>query len=824
MDLVLRRFEKFATETPDRPAVVDDSRQLSFAELDAHSDRLAESLSRQAAEGARIFGYLGSMRIECVSLNIAIAKAGLSVVALNPDHPVDFLREIITHVGIDALVTTANFSGLARELIDAEPVLAPLDAPRRSEIPRFKPVTTKPDHVHCISSTSGSSGRPKSVGISRQALDARTVRAMAYYATEPTDVCTMFNPFWWHMQLWPLAAGASLACFDFAAQGPKRLEGWLRENSVSVFVTYIAMYRQLVAAAKDGFPGMRMVIAGGEAVRLDDLRAFERLFPESCTFNSHMACQELGPICMFSHRHGDPLNFETVPLGRILYPGAVRLVNDAGLEVPPGQPGEIVAEGDFVCSGYVNDPARTAAQFQRGDLDQWQFRTGDLAYADRTGQLHSLGRKDAQVKIRGFNVRPQELEEALIQHPEVAEVAVVSFVDHHENTQLAAHIVAAQDNVLQAPALRAFLINSMPGFQVPNRFIFHSALPRLPNGKIDRQSLPAPPAVPLRTPDAMKTSNCDESTLIDIWKKLLGHDAFTIDDDFFDVGGDSLLAMGMIVAMEDALAIRVPLESLTLRGASIASIALHINELRNGHGEFGVSLLKRGDGSQPIYVTHLRGGHMSDYLPLLSAMTPSQTVYGLPPRGLRANERPDMSMRALAENCAQNLRTHAASDQPARLLGYSFGALLAFETARVLIAGGTPVSHLVLLDPPAFWTRSWPLVRSVRRYVKGRRTGLSMSRRAATLMALLRLGPTPRNLDEAHFISTVNYRPDPLAGIKTLHVLANDNPERERYRVEWSRLLGQSLQVLVTPGTHFEMLRPPHHAILAATVHEWLVD
>lgn len=827
MNEFLPRLREMIDAYPSKIAASDLERELTYVEIDADSDRLAQMLRDADSSENPVFAYLGHMSVDCVSLNTAAWKAGIALVALNPAHPDAELKDLIAHSGAVRIVAMKPYRDQALRLMDTPPIVIPNDPPKRDEIPRFEPVEVSPDALHFISYTSGSTGRPKAVPVTRRITEYRCSEKFRVYGTRPDDIISTVNTFWWYKQVWPLMAGAEAACFDFAKYGIKELENWMRAKKVTIFSTYVAMCRELLFAASAPLPDVRQVIVGGEPVRVADVRQFDNVFTApGAEFIIRLACQELGPLTMFKHTYGDPIDYDAVPLGKILRPDLVRLLDEDGEEVKPGEIGEVTAHGVLVPPGYHNDPERTAASFRQEPDGSWTYMMGDLATVGEDGVLRSMGRKDHQVKIRGYNVRPHEVEEKLERHPDVAKSAVIPFESAHGTRRLAAYIVAAEGHSLTAADLRQFLGGFVPNYQVPSFFFFRDALPRNAAGKLDRRALSPTDdiaaAAQTQTPDVVLDATPTETELLEIWREGLGHAEFGLEDDFFDVGGDSLQAMTMLLQAELRFGVQLPMETLPLEGASIEAIARRIDEHKRRSTANAPYLLRPGGSLPPLYLTHVRGGHLSDYLSLVAVLDKRRPIYGLHPKGLHDGATPSMAMRELAEHCADMITGHADSGDGVRLMGFSFGGMLAFETAHVLKERGVTVSELVLLDPPAPWAAPFTFLRAVNDYIKGQRTGLTRKRMLETARAALGLGPVPANLDEAHFIAGWRYRPTPIELPRALLISAQDDTVGWPVRDHWQRLLGQTLTVIEQPGTHMSFIRPPLAKPLAKKIDEWL--
>ncbi|WP_424933545.1 AMP-binding protein [Amaricoccus macauensis] len=831
MDAFLGRFKEVVARLPEKIAVSDDKRSLTYAEIDADSDRIARILEEDAGGENRIYAYLGRMTCECVSLNVAAGKSGTAVVALDPGHPVAAMKEVIAHSGAVRIVTTPEFGDLAREVMEVEPIMLPLDRPVRSEIDVYPIVARDPELLHFISYTSGSTGKPKGVKVSRHICDYRWKQKIVFYGTNETDVVAMFTPFWWYKHVWPLSVGAECACFDFAGKGLSAVENWLREKKVTVLLTYTAMYRQLADGAASAFPDLRQIIIGGEATRVEDVRNFDRITVPGAELMSRLACQELAILTLFVHKHGDPIDYEKVPLGRNLHPKETRLLDPDGHEVPRGTPGELVTKGEFVPPGYHNDPERTAEAFTLHPDGEWSFTMGDLAVEDENGILHALGRKDQQVKIRGYNVRPTEVEEKLVTHPDVHEAGVTAFEGAKGIRRLAAFYTVAEGAAPSSADLRGFMNDLVPGYMVPSLFIRLEAMPKTSNGKLDRKSLPAPLEVAGSGADAAATEPATETerVLMDIWRDVLGHENFGVEDDFFDMGGDSLQAMRMLLEAEKPLGFQLPYDTLFLEGADIRSIAARFDRVARGEQDDGLRVVRPG-GKETVYLGYMRGGDVSSYLSTISEISDDYTFIGTAPKGGLESTRTrslETRMEVLSAHCADKIAEHAAPGEGIRLMGYSFGAILAFDTARELTERGHTVSHLILLDAPYLWGKRYTNLRAIKRYFVGAeamRVNLGPKRVLMTGLAALGVGSGPSDIRDASYIAASKYRPKPLPLPNVLVVRASNNPTGKHWANCWRKLVGDHMDEVEMQGSHHNIIQAPRSSVLAGILQGWLDD
>jgi acyl-coenzyme A synthetase/AMP-(fatty) acid ligase/thioesterase domain-containing protein/acyl carrier protein len=824
MDEFLKRFAENVQRAPSALAVSDDTRRLTYAELDAASDRLAVSFIEAQRTSNDIIGFLGRMTAESVVFVVAAAKAGIAGVALDPSHPLANLKKVATHTGMHRVATTPEFAERAFSILGKRPLLVATDRPSSEAVPPPVKVTEDPDALFFVTFTSGSTGIPKGIPSTRRLADARWQQPIAMLGIRSTDRCAQFNTFRWPEQLYPLALGAQIHCFDFAQLGPHALDQWMREKRITVLTGYAALYRQLAAAAREPFPDLRLVCLSGEPARRHDLERFDELTCPGAAISSRYGAQEYGAsIVMFTHRHGDPITFDLAPMGRCHVEGAVKLLNEDGTEVEEGEPGEVCITGPCVPAEYFKDPERTAAVYRREANGLNSCRLGDIAYRDHEGMYHYLGRKDQQIKIRGFNVRPPEIEQLLLEHPGVQAVAVSAFEGRHGIRRLACYFVPAVDAPPKDDDLRKFLSDRLPAFMVPGIYIRMDAIPTTATGKVIRGDLPNPMAASQGSAAAFAGTET-ERVLGAVWQDVLGHGDFGRDDDFFDVGGDSLQAMTMLIGIEEALQTRVPLEALVLDGATIAKLAARIDSRQARSDDTAVVVIKKGGERPPFFVTHVIGGHLSDYLALQQALNEQQPIYGLHPAGMDGRTVPHATMEEIATHCIASMRRQQ-SNGPYRLMGYSFGAYLAYEVACQLTDSGERVSHLVLLDPGTNWRDPLRHAKAVYRPLRYERNfAKARYRLTRTVPAALGLASPPGRVDEAHLVALMRYRPRPAAIPNVLLVSAAGNRKRSRNQKVWRSLLHQNVTIVEVNGDHPRLVREPNVWPLAQRIEAWLAS
>lgn len=829
MDALLQQVAALAAKQPEKTAVADGSDEITYAELERASERLAGLITDAlAADGLtgpnRFVTCLCRIGIDSIIYHLAAAKAGTVVFFLNPDHPVASLRDSITFTDTARLVVPPEHTGMASGLHEKPAIVMDRSALTAPGAPRFVQPAHAADSWAMANLTSGSTGRPKVVVFGRRQCDLKWQRRQHLFAPDTQDRVVAIAPTALTDCQYALASGATLDCFDFARHGAVAMADWMRERCVTFLPCFVALYRQLVSATAESFPDVRQVVVVGEAIRRADLEAFNRQFPPGSQFCSRFGASECETIAVFRHRQGDAIPFDTAPLGDLTDPAALQLLTEDGRAAALEERGELVVMTELAATCYLNDPERTAERFRQLPDGRMRVATGDMAYRGRDGMLHSAGRKDFQLKIRGYSVRLSDVEQALLDHPAVRQAAVVPFERSGHLRQLAAYVTLRAPGSAEPGHLRAFLRERHPNYLVPSEIILMDTLPTAANGKVLLRELPDPLAARHRTAGLENAragrlfGDGPEARIAAIWQELLGHADFGPDDDFFDLGGDSLQAMSMIVAIEQAFGRRLPLESLILDGASVHTLADKVHAPAARHHPTGrVVTVKRGGEDPPLFLLHSIGGHLSDYLLIAHAIDAHRAAYGVHPKGMEDAEAPGHTMEDLAQDAAEAIMRHGQQG-PCVLMGFSYAGMLALETARALAASGKTPPPVIAIDPGVPWTDPLRRVRNVARpLLRGQDAGLAAGRLRAAFGA-----SAGSDLAEIHREAGLRYRPAPLALPAALLLSAKNAPDCERKRQEWTRLLGPNVRRNAYACGHVDLVAEPFATRLARDIDEWL--
>lgn len=814
---LIRALQPNAKRYADRLAIEEDGRKLTYSQLDAATGFVARRIVDAGLHPGETLAYIGGSGMQRIVAYLDALKAGTPFLPLDERQPVATLQGVAEHANAKALaVFPAGLDALASEL--KLPVIeGPSSYPDAVSGDTFRPRDIDPGALAYFRYTSGSTGRPKGVPVSHH-TEAELMRlGNEFLQYGPDDRVALMAHFWPTSILSTLAAGGSMYCYDFPARGPGHLIQWLQENRISMLNTYAAIFRALEIGDDTFLPDLRVLRVSGDLLLRRDLERFNSITRDGTLLLNGFGSTECSYIATFAHRSGEPIVHDRLPIGYPHQPDYFAIVDEKGRKLGPGETGEMVLFAPAFVKGYHNDPQRTAAVYRplpALNIETAYF-TGDQAYRDEQGLIHPVGRIDDQVKIRGYVVRPSEIEDIIRKHPEVKQVAVVAFEGPNGIRQLACHLVAADDSAISIPSLREDLRAELPGYMVPGHFILHISLPTTATGKILRRALPNPLEAKASSGTERETAQTPtQLQLVEVWAEVLGHRDFSIADDFFDIGGDSLQAMAMITGIELSTGYRMPLEMLVLDGATILRLAERIESGIAGESD-QPKPLNRSNASSTILAMPVIGGHLSDYLALAHLLEETAAVIGLPYQSHDLRSRKRISVQDLADEALSRAATMGSEGAP--IMGYSFGGMVAFEVARRLSALGIS-APLILIDPVPVWLDPLRMLRSIWR--AARQGDMDNAQRRVTSLISGKL--TATRIDDLHTLALHQYRPAVHFSDKALLVLSADNPRQNETKREWQRLIGPNLQIKIATGDHLTMMREPHVAGLAELVREWL--
>ncbi len=588
--------ELFAAQverTSDAPAVTFEAQRLTYAELNARANRLAHRLRALGVErGDRVGLYMERSEMMIVAM-LGVLKAGGAYLPMDTAYPAERLGFMIEDATPPVVISQTALAASLPEM-DAELLL--IDEQADADVPETDPApVAMPGDVAYVIYTSGSTGKPKGVQVTHDNV-VRLFRATEHwYHFSKDDVWSMFHSYAFDMSVWEmwgaLLYGGRLVVIPYwISRSPQDFYRMMSDEGVTFLNQTPSVFRHLVQAESemDDVPALnlRAITFGGEALDFPSLRPwFERHGDTRPQLVNMYGITEITV-----HATYRPVNWEDVSAGRGSLIGVpvpdlqIYLMDPQQNLVPVGVPGEICVGGAGVARGYLNRPELNAARFVpdpfRDDPDARIYRSGDLARYTPDGDLEYLGRIDHQVKIRGFRVELGEIETLLEELPEVHQAVVLVREDGAGEQRLVAYLVPAEEEIPALDYLRSSLKARLPVYMVPAAFVMLDAIPLTTNGKVDRRSLPAPGGEAL-APDRehVPPRSPLEKKLAQIWAALLPVEAPGIHDNFFDLGGHSLIAVQMISRVRSVWGVDLPIRTI-FETPTIAQIAAAVDALR----------------------------------------------------------------------------------------------------------------------------------------------------------------------------------------------------------------------------------------------------
>ncbi|RQE42432.1 non-ribosomal peptide synthase/polyketide synthase [Pseudomonas aeruginosa] len=542
---VHRLFEEQVERTPTAPALAFGEERLDYAELNRRANRLAHALTERGVGADRLVGVAMERSIEMVVALMAILKAGGAYVPVDPEYPEERQAYMLEDSGVELLLSQSHLKlplaqGVQRIDLDQA------DAWLENHAENNPGIELNGENLAYVIYTSGSTGKPKGAGNRHSALSNRLCWMQQAYGLGVGDTVLQKTPFSFDVSVWeffwPLMSGARLVV---AAPGdhrdPAKLVELINREGIDT-LHFVPSMLQAFLQDEDvaSCTSLKRIVCSGEALPADAQQQVFAKLPQAGLYNlygpteaaidvTHWTCMEEGK--------------DAVPIGRPIANLACYIL-DGNLEpVPVGVLGELYLAGQGLARGYHQRPGLTAERFVASPFvaGERMYRTGDLARYRADGVIEYSGRIDHQVKLRGLRIELGEIEARLLEHPWVREAAVLAV----GGRQLVGYVVLESEGGDWREALAAHLAASLPEYMVPAQWLALERMPLSPNGKLDRKALPAP-EVSVAQAGYSAPRNAVERTLAEIWQDLLGVERVGLDDNFFSLGGDSIVSIQVV--------------------------------------------------------------------------------------------------------------------------------------------------------------------------------------------------------------------------------------------------------------------------------------
>ncbi|MEP7011200.1 MAG: amino acid adenylation domain-containing protein [Acidobacteriota bacterium] len=847
---LVARFRSHAARAPEALALAAGEEAWSYGALAARIDRLAAALVRRGVFPERLVALRLQRLADQVTAIFAVLAAGGAFVVLESADPPGRLERVLAQCHPDLILSDRSEAWLAR--------YAPVHSIGLAEAAEGPAVACDEESdgaggtLAYVAFTSGSGGGPKGVAVERRAISKYIGEAGRFFAFAPGDRVLQLGSAAFDLayeQIFgALCNGASLiGRADPAWPGTPELFAQLDRLAITVLDLPTAVWEQLSRdAARTGLAWprkLRLVILGGERATASAARAWKATGGGSIRLINTYGPTEATIVATWWEAGGgdcEEVPETGLPIGRPI-PGTTAWVLDEDQQtVPEGDPGELWIGGTGLARGYHRRPDRTAERFVSVAAAKGArlYRTGDQVRRREDGHLEFLGRLDRQLKIAGRRIEPGEIEATLDEIPGVAMAAVAAVASLELPDLDGAPVRLAAWVVLQKGAalaeIEAEAARRLPAFVHLAGIFPATSLPLSPAGKVDFEALRANLKVGSgrpRVPPSDPPREGSERTLGEIWRRVLGLDAIRRNDDFFNLGGDSLAAARLLAAIEEQFDRRLRIAQL-LKAPTLSALAGELGANRSDRKRTAESSCRvdlQPEGKAPgLAFVHGLGGHLLRLVPLARAFAPDQPVLGLQSPGLDDDRPIPRTIEELAAVYLAALR-EAQGPGPHRLVGMSFGGVVALEMARQAVAVGESVAMLALLDTdvseilPAFRpARPGPSVRikaALRRFL-GDRLGRAR-RRLRHVFGRNGVDEVERANEYRNFTAVLRANEEALGRYQVGRyagrvIFFEATPRPQGLYDELVRVCGCDLERVRVPGDHLSMLEPPHVAGLAA--------
>lgn len=705
-------FEEQVNRAPEATALQFGDVCLSYQEVNIRANRLAHHLRSLGVAPDVLVGLCSERSVEMIVALLGILKAGGAYVPLDPKLPLERLRVLLHDINAplvlcqrawqERLLSLTCDSSPTGELLVLEDLSESLEKSEASD----PPYTNTPGDLAYVMFTSGTTGKPKGVMVPHRGI-VRLVVDPDYVELRPDDVLLQFAPLSFDastFEIWgSLLNGAKLVLppnesLDFAELGNA-----ITGHRVTTLWLTAALFHQMMELQPSSLAGVRQLLAGGDILSPARVRDYLEMPGHGRLINGYGPTENTTFTCCGVFDEASQVG-ASVSIGRPIAGTTVYILDKQGEPVPPGVTGELYAGGDGLARGYLNAPELTQERFVADpfstDPRARLYKTGDLARWRADGNIEFLGRSDHQVKIRGYRIELGEIEHALRCCPGVSEAVVVVNEAKSGDKQLLAYLVDTASPQADPANLRARLSSTLPQYMLPHAFVWLQRFPLTPNGKLDRNKLPAPDLNHTKENDESgQAKNLLELELICIWERLFKRSGIGRNDNFFDLGGHSLQAARLASEIDKLLGRKIPIATL-FQSPTIASFARWLTDDDWAPAWSSLVPLQPSGSKPPLFLIHGWGGDVYVFLHLAQTMQKDRPIYGVQAVGLDGRMPRHSTVEEMARHYAREIRS-LQPEGPYHLAGFSLGGWIAYAVAQELNREGGYVAFLGLFDTHA---------------------------------------------------------------------------------------------------------------------------
>jgi amino acid adenylation domain-containing protein len=883
-------FDAQALRQPDAVALVFEGSQMTFGALEKRANQVANALQARGAGPGDYVAVLVERGFDLIVALLGVAKSGAAYLPIDPVYPQDRMRFMLKDAGVKTVVVSKDLVLQLEPDASGQLVMGSLDLIGASD-ERPTSAANSSDVCYTIY-TSGSTGLPKGVVLTHRAVVNtlhwvnRTLEVgpkdRLLFVTSPSFDLSVYDIFG------ALGAGAAVeVASEDLLREPARLAHHVATQGITIWDSAPPALARLAdffpaqssSATKTPASALRLVMLSGDWIPVWLPTRLMQVFPgvkvrslggatEAAIWSNHFPVEAVDPA------------WASIPYGNPIQNARYYILDNHQRPMPPQMPGDLYIAGECLAQGYLNREELTAERFVPDPFHAGQrmYKTGDLARYWADGTMEFLGRADFQVKIRGYRVEMGEVEAAIRALPNIRDVVCTTWVDGSNQQSLVAYVVPTACQAVDAAQIKTSLSSRLPDFMVPSWVIPLEALPITSNGKLDRKALPSPAQAQVGSAYEAPVTDLQRA-LVKVWEEVLKRAPIGINDNFFDIGGHSLLAVSLVTKLKSTLQVTVPLsriiEQPTIErfAAALGHAASPVRNLEDGLIE-----LKKG-AEATLFMVHDGEGETLLYRSLALRLPEEFSVVGIPPHALPGIPMAHCGVPEMAEAYLVGVRARQPVG-PYYLGGLCAGGVIAFEMAVQLERAGERVELVAILDavepltkPKSFVTSRRRIQRfkdvfkanraqgsnqklgalgmlrvgavavrkstNVLRYeVVSRLDSLFIDARLWLLRKLLEQGKgwpsviPPLPVRHIYLAAKAAYVPDTLAQARVVVMKAAEGAEADEpafYQIDdpmlgWGRVVRGRLEAVDVRGGHSSMLQMPHVDKLAEQISALLTE
>ena len=849
-------FEEIVIKYADRLAVRSRDGEYTYHQLNRSANRFARSIQECIGKSGQPVPLLLNKNHKLMATMLGILKSGNVYVPLAPSDPPARIASILEDCGASLILTDGDHLKQVRSL--AIPGIRIVDVEAISETfdDSNLMLDIDPDALAFIIYTSGSAGKPKGVMQTHRNIRHYVNNYAEFISVTPDDRLTLLSPFSHSAVVMDIFSaflyGASLFPFDVYSSGIGAIKDWLLGEKITIYHSVPTLFRAFtdLLDGSEKFPDIRVVDLGGEIVYDTDVEAFRRNFSSGCVFANGLGSTELTVLIRCFIDNDDENKTRIVPIGFPVYGVEYLLLDEQGNDARGDAVGEIVYTSPALTPGYWNAPELNDALFRSlpGHPGKRWFFSGDLGKRNPDGSLTLLGRKDLQIKVRGFRVELTEIEHALARHPAIKQAVVVDRQNVTSGTSLVAFIVPQKIQEINSSDLREFLSATLPEYMIPDQFVVLEKFPTTATGKLDRNALRD---IEIKEKGHKAKSREPkqgmESVLIRIWKAVLSLQQVEVDENFFEIGGNSLIALRLAYDIHKELGLDLPLTAI-FEAPNIEKMANFLEQTADDKAWKAVHAVKPTGCKIPLFMVSPTVIDVITYHDLADHLDPEQPLYALYSQRWGNFKEFNPNEKNIISKFVDEIKKIQPTG-PYLLGGYSAGGRAALQIVHQLEAGGDKVGCTLIMDTFGpdypkllpyvtprifnrlkilrriesylwkFWILDWEgkrdLILSREKPLTSRVSNWIENRSGEYRKANERSGNMVRKVDDFPFQQITS----PIVLIRAKRGLMGVHKD---HSLGWRQVFGDKLSVVDVPGDHEAILFGPRVVHIGSVIQEIL--